>query len=79
MLGARRFVDANWPSGGRPDAAGRHQYLAVYELVDAAVVDSEEYAKACEVSPRTAEIAPHISFYSQVYRQVFPASGALTP
>jgi hypothetical protein len=78
MLGARRYVDANWPSGGVTDADGRHQYLAVYELVAPEVVDSEEYAKAAAMSPRTADLAPHISFYSQVYRQVFPASGALT-
>jgi hypothetical protein len=76
MLAARRFADAHWDAD--VDAArdaGRHQYLAVYEMRDADVVNSPEYAKACEMSPRTAALAPHITFLSQVYREVFSAPG----
>lgn len=71
MLAARRFVDAHWPASGADDAGGRHQYLAIYELTDPSVVDSPDYARAAEMTPRTAALAPHISFHSQIYRQVF--------
>jgi hypothetical protein len=76
MLAGRRFVDANWPATGASAADGRHQYLAVYELADADVVTTPDYAKAAEMSPRTAELAPHLSFFSQVYREVFAAASA---
>jgi hypothetical protein len=74
MLAARRFVDAHWPATGRAAADGRHQYLAVYELADAGVVTTPEYAEAAAMSPRTALIAPHLSFFSQIYREVFAAA-----
>jgi hypothetical protein len=73
MLAGRRFVDAHWPTGGIGEADGRHQYLAVYELADPSVVESPEYAKAAEMTPRTAVLAPHLAFYSQIYREVFSA------
>jgi hypothetical protein len=73
MLAARRFVDAHWPAGGADEAGGRHQYLAVYELTDPSVVESPDYARAAEMTPRTAALAPHIGFHSQIYRQVFSA------
>jgi hypothetical protein len=71
MLAGRRFVDSRWPAGGEAEAGGRHQYLAMYELVDPSVVESPEYAQAAEMTPRTAALAPHIGFHSQIYRQVF--------
>jgi hypothetical protein len=78
MLAARRFVDAHWAGGqfsGDGDAARdrHHQYLATYELVDADVVTTPEYARAAEMTPRTAALAPHLSFFSQIYREVFAA------
>jgi hypothetical protein len=78
MLAGRRFVDASWSAMGASVADGHHQYLAVYELADADVVTTPEYAKAAEMSPRTAKIAPHLSFFSQVYREVFAATSADT-
>ena len=78
MLAARRFVDAHWASspfshggGDGARADGRHQYMATYELVDADVVTTPEYARAAEMTPRTEALAPHLSFFSQVYREVF--------
>jgi hypothetical protein len=80
MLAGRRFVDAHWPtlpfSHGGGAADGRHQYLAVYELVDADVVSTPEYAEAAAMSPRTEALAPHLSFFSQIYREVFSATPA---
>lgn len=76
MLAARRFVDAHWPAPGAPAPDERHQYLAVYELENVDVVTTAEYARACEMSPRTAALAPHLTFLSQVYREVFCARRA---
>jgi hypothetical protein len=84
MLAGRRFVDAHWPdegagfpfSHGGGGADGRHQYMATYELVDADVVSTPEYAEAAAMSPRTAALAPHLSFFSQIYREVFNATPA---
>jgi hypothetical protein len=80
MLAARRFVDAHWPAASSTDgggaADGRHQYVAIYELVDADVVTTPEYAEAAAMSPRTATLAPHLSFFSQIYREVFSATSA---
>jgi hypothetical protein len=73
MLAARRFVDAQWPDA----IDGHHQYMAAYELVDTDVVTTPEYARAAEMSPRTAALAPHLSFFSQIYREVF-AAGTVT-
>jgi hypothetical protein len=73
MLAGRRFVDAHWPVDGSGPADGRHQYMATYELVDADVVTTPEYARAAEMTPRTAALAPHLSFFSQIYREVFAA------
>ena len=73
MLAGRRFVDAHWP-GGR--GWWHHQYMATYELVDADVVTTPEYAEAAAMSPRTAALAPHLSFFSQIYREVFNATPA---
>ena len=67
MLAARRFVDADWAGspfshGGGDDAAdGRHQYMATYELVDADVVTTPEYAArrgddSAHRGPRTAPV-----------------------
>ena len=78
FVSVRRFRDVQWPAGGVEAAGGRHQYLALYELEDAGVVDTEPYARACEMTPWTEKLAPHLAFHSQIYRQVFPASGALT-
>jgi hypothetical protein len=76
MLAARRFVDSRWDATAAGREPDHHQYLAVYEMTDADVVQSEEYAKACEMTPRTAELAPHIGFYSQVYEEVFAAEAS---
>ena len=73
MLAARRFVDAHWPIEEGALADGRHQYRATYELVDAEVVTTPEYARAAELTPRTEALAPHLSFFSQIYREVFAA------
>ena len=78
FISVRRFVDAQWPAGGVEAADGRHQYLAMDEIEDAGVVDTEPYARACEMTPWTEKLAPHLAFHSQIYRQVFPAAGALT-
>lgn len=79
MLAGRRFVDAHWASlpfshGGGVD--GHHQYMATYELIDSDVVTTPEYAEAAAMSPRTAALAPHLSFFSQIYREVFRATSA---
>jgi hypothetical protein len=85
FLSARRFSEVHWtPTDGGAtsavaDPAGRHQYLAVYEIEDPSVLDSAEYARACEMTPWTEKLAPHLTFHSQIYRQVFPAVGALLP
>ena len=47
--------------------------MAAYELVDADVVSTPEYAEAAAMSPRTEALAPHLSFFSQIYREVFTA------
>jgi hypothetical protein len=82
FLSARRFSEVHWTprdAASVDDAAGRHQYLAVYELEDPSAVDSAEYARACEMTPWTEKLAPHLTFHSQVYRQVFPGHGPLLP
>jgi hypothetical protein len=78
FLSARRFADVAWPAAGPEAAGGRHQYLAMYELEDVSVVDSPAYAQACEMTPWTEKVAPHLAFHSQIYRQVFPPDGAFT-
>ena len=50
--------------------------MATYELVDADVVSTPEYAEAAAMSPRTEALAPHLSFFSQIYREVFTATSA---
>jgi hypothetical protein len=78
FISARRFADVQWPADGNQSADGRHQYLAMYELEDLAVVESAAYARACELTTWTEKLAPHLSFHSQIYRQVFPAEGTFT-
>jgi hypothetical protein len=78
FMSARRFVDARWPAADPQAAGGRHQYLAMYELEDTAVVETPAYARACELTSWTEKLAPHLRFHSQIYRQVFPAVGAFT-
>ncbi len=78
FVSVRRFHDEQWPAAGVVAAGGRHQYLALYEIEDAGVVETEPYARACEMTPWTEKLAPHLAFHSQIYRQVFPAVGALT-
>ena len=80
MLAGRRFVDAHWPAssfshGGGPRTDGTSTWRS-YELVDADVVSTPEYAEAAAMSPRTAALAPHLSFFSQIYREVFSATSA---
>ena len=76
--GAVVTTNPQWPAGGTKTVGGRHQYLALYELEDQAVVDSQPSARACEMTPWTEKLAPHLAFHSQIYRQVFPAEGAFT-
>lgn len=45
----------------------RVRFLAWYEIADRRVVDSDEFAAASVLTPRTAEVTAHLSWASQLY------------
>jgi len=77
VLSARRFVDRDW--AGPSAAGGRSQYVTLYELDDAAVATSPEFAEATTYGSRRRVLDPRVRSRRLVYRQVFPGSGPLLP
>ena len=68
FLGVRRFVAVE----------GEPQYLAVYQLKDEGVVQSEPYTSLrAEIAANswTKQVRPHARSNRTVYRQIFPPQG----
>jgi len=60
--GARRFR----ATGGDLAEAGRQRFLALYEFESVDLLDSPEWAKAAEMTPRTELVVPHVEISSQI-------------
>jgi hypothetical protein len=79
VLSARRFIDRDAPpQRGAQQAEGRSRFLAVYELEDPSVLDDPGFLEAGKPTERRTAIGTHFRAELQVYRQVFPESGAFT-
>ena len=61
---ARRFRAV----AGSGPGEGRDRFLALYELRDADVVASDEFAGASVMTPRTEQVVARLSWASQLYR-----------
>lgn len=59
---ARRFRAA----GGEPAPAGRQRFLALYEFESVDLLDTPEWAKAAEMTPRTELVVPFVEINSQI-------------
>ncbi|MGI8336506.1 hypothetical protein ACRYCC_41750 [Actinomadura scrupuli] len=78
VLGARRFQTADDGAGfGRHESEAGLDFLAVYELADTGVVDTAAFRAAGSATPRRERLGDAVRAHVQVYRQVFPAKGAL--
>ena len=61
---ARRFE----ATAGALAEPGRRRYLALYEFANLELLDTEAWAQAAAMTPRTELIVPHIVMMSQLYR-----------
>jgi hypothetical protein len=78
VLGARRFQATDDGAGfGRHESEAGLEFLAVYELADTSVVDTAVFREAGSATPRRKRLGDAVRSHVQVYRQVFPAEGAL--
>jgi hypothetical protein len=57
---------AEAPATARP-SEGRVRFLAWYEMADQSVVDSDAFAAASVLTPRTAQVTAHLAWASQLY------------
>jgi hypothetical protein len=79
VLGGRRFLKltsgALGGAGDEPESS--YPYLAMYELEDETVAQSAAFREAGRATPWRLRLADRIRAHAQVYRQIFPAEGAL--
>jgi hypothetical protein len=77
VIGARRFraVD-DGASYGTDDPEAGLDFLAVYELADASVVETAAFLEAGRPTARRGRLGDAVRAHVQVYRQVFPVYAA---
>ena len=62
---ARRFSAVDGALAPEP---GRKRFLALYEFANLELLDTEAWAGAASMTPRTEQIVPYIVMLSQLYR-----------
>jgi hypothetical protein len=62
---ARRFRAV----AGALSEPGRQRFLALYELTGLEFLETNAWAEAAAMTPRTAEVVPHVILMSQLYRR----------
>jgi hypothetical protein len=62
---ARRFAAVDGDLATEP---GRLRFLALYELANVGLLDTEAWEGAASMTPRTEQIVPYIVMMSQLYR-----------
>jgi hypothetical protein len=78
VLNARRFETTDDGAGfGRHESEAGLDFLALYELADAGIVDTAVFRESSKATPRRRRLGDAVQAHAQVYRQVFPAEGAL--
>ena len=70
ILAARRFHAIAGAGAAEAMASTRERFAALYELRDGDVFQGPEWEAVSSVTPRTAEVMPHLRWASQLYRLV---------